>query len=71
MKDIKIGKILFTRKAILLIAFCLFLNGMTIGAIVAYKEVANDINFLIIYIFIFMPYFLFFKNIKKHIVELE
>ena len=37
MKDIKIGKLVFSKKAILLIAFCLFLNGMLIGSMVAYK----------------------------------
>jgi len=73
MKDFKIGKLLISKKAILLIAFCLFLNGMVIGAFVALNEKAvnHSINLLIVFTAIFIPYIMFFKSIKKNIAELK
>ncbi|KUF39404.1 hypothetical protein HX017_01740 [Myroides marinus] len=38
MKELRVGKLLIRRKAILLIAFVLFVLGMSIGASVAMKE---------------------------------
>lgn len=73
MRDLKIGKLLITKKAILLIAFCLFLNGMAIGALVALdkKETNNSMNVLILFVTLFVPYILFFKSIRRNVIELK
>ncbi len=72
MENLKIGRLVFKKKAILLMAFCLFLNGMTIGALVANHQVSDKkLNFIIFYVAIFIPYLLLFKSIKKNIIELE
>lgn len=70
MKDLRIGKLVFSKKSILLIALCIFINGMTIGVMVAYNE-TNDknLNFILFYISIFIPYLLMFKTIKSNISE--
>jgi len=72
MKDLKIGKIIIKVKAIIIIAFCLFLNGSVIGAAAAHTQVTETgINPLLIYILIFLPYIIMFKSIKNNITELE
>ncbi|MGJ1404603.1 MULTISPECIES: hypothetical protein [Sphingobacterium] len=72
MKDLKIGKIIIKVKAIIIIAFCLFLNGSVIGAVAAHTQVTEKgINSLLIYILIFLPYIIMFKSIKNNITELE
>ena len=70
MKALRIGKLVFSKKSILLIALCIFINGMTIGVMVAYNE-TNDknLNFILFYISIFIPYLLMFKTIKSNISE--
>lgn len=67
MKDIKIGKLIFNFKSILLISICLFLNGMTIGVYAILKE---SINFMFLFVLIYVPYIFLYKKIKKNIVEL-
>ena len=42
MKSIQIGKLVFNKKAILLLTFCIFLNGLIIGALVAYNQLTNN-----------------------------
>jgi len=50
MKDIKIGYLIFTKKSILIIAFCLFLNGANIGIMVAMKSNSSFIfNYLLFF----------------------
>lgn len=72
MKSIKLGKLIFNRKAIFLIAFCLFLNGVLIGALVAYNQDANEsINVILLLFLIFLPYLLFYKSIGKNITEMN
>lgn len=69
MKELKVGSLVFKKKAVFLTAFCLFLNGMLIGAMVAYKqENAESLNFLPFYILFFLPYLLVIKPIKQNIV---
>jgi len=72
MKDIKIGKLVFSKKAILLIAFCLFLNGMLIGSMVAYKQHTNGgVNFMVLYVMMFLPYLFFYRAVKRNITEVK
>ncbi len=68
MINLKIGKLLFNKKAVLTIAFCLFLNGIIIGLMVASN---NKSNFLLYYISIFLPYVFFFTTIKRNITEIK
>ncbi|RKD98754.1 hypothetical protein [Marinifilum flexuosum] len=70
MKPLKIGKLYFNKKAILLIAFCLFLNGILIGALVAYQQNRGEsISPILLMALMFVPYILFSKGIKKNINE--
>ena len=68
MKDIKIGNLIFTKKSILILAFCLFLNGINIGVMLAMKS--NNF-FLLNYILFFLPYILFYKSIKNNVIEIK
>lgn len=68
MKDLKIGKLIFKKKALLLIAFCLFLNGITIGLMVASE---SNHNFMFYYISLLIPYILFYKTIKDNVIEIK
>lgn len=70
MKDLKIGRLLIKKKALLIIALCLFINGMVIGAAVAFKQTTRqDLNVLVMYVAIFLPYILLFKSITSNIEE--
>jgi len=72
MKSLKIGKLIFNRKAIFLIAFCLFLNGVLIGTLVAYNQDSNEsLNVILFMFMIFLPYILFYKSIGKNIKEIN
>ncbi len=64
----KIGKLIFHRKAILMIALCLFLNGIIIGLMAAGND--KD-NFLFYYISISIPYIFFFRTIRNNITEVK
>ena len=72
MNDLKIGNLVFTKKAVGLIAFCLFLNGSIIGAMVAYKAShPAGINVIVLYAGMFLPYLVLGKSIRKNIIELN
>lgn len=72
MKNIQIGKLIFTKKAILTLAFCLFINGLLIGGLVAYGK-SNAVNdlFYMFYVSLFIPYVLLYKTIKAGIIEVK
>lgn len=70
MKSIKIGNLVLNQKAILLIIFCLFLNGVTIGVLVASNQLNNNgINIFILLLLLILPYILFSRTISKNISE--
>jgi len=68
MKDIKIGKLLFNRKSILLSAVFLFFNGIVIGT---YAVIGIKDNFILFYIAIFIPYLLLLNKIRKNVKEIK
>lgn len=68
MKDIKLGKLLFNKKSIILISICLFLNGITIGA---YASIGGNINFIFLFVAIYAPYLFLYKRIKNNVIELK
>ena len=70
MKDVKLGALTFKPKATLLIAVCLFFNGLLIGVMVAYKNLTgNSISLFIIYPLMFVPYLLNIKGIRNNMIE--
>ena len=72
MKSIQIGKLIFTKKAILLLVFCLFLNGFILGGIVTYKQLDNGtINPVLLLLLLLLPYIIFIKKIGKNIKEVD
>lgn len=68
MKELKIGKLIFNKTAITLLVCCLFFNGLVIGFSAAY---AKDINILLFYLMILLPYLFLYKKIKKNIREIK
>ncbi|WP_313377067.1 hypothetical protein [Chishuiella sp.] len=68
MKDVKIGKLIFTPKAILLIALWMFINGLIIGA---YAVLNNQINFMFLFTVLLVAFFILIKQIKKYIKEIK
>lgn len=66
--EIKIGKLIFTPKAILLITLCMFINGLLIGA---YVVLNDQINFMYLYLALFVAYFILIKQVKKYIKEIK
>jgi len=72
MKNIQIGKLIFTKKAILTLAFCLFINGISLGALITFnKNNEGNNTFLLFYFSLFIPYILLYKTIKKNIIEIK
>ena len=70
MRDLKIGALTFKPTAIKRIALCLFLNGMLIGLMVAYKKYTGDsVSLFIIYPLMFLPYLLNRKTIRRNMLE--
>ncbi len=69
-KEINIGKYILTKRAVLYIAFLLFLVGVVVGASYALYRCTNTIkttNFIIYFIF-FVPIFtLFIPKIRNEI----
>jgi hypothetical protein len=68
----QIGKLKFNRKALRLIILCLFLNGVIIGAMVAFKQDGGGawaVPFGVI--LMFSPYVTLRKEISKNIAELK
>lgn len=66
--EIKIGKLIFTPKAILLITLWMFINGLLIGA---YAVLNDQINFMYLYLALFVAYFILIKQVKKYIKEIK
>lgn len=69
MKALKVGSLVMNGKAVGVIAFCLFLNGMLIGAGVGVGESTNNGGGLLrsFLVALFVPYLLFFKTIRNNI----
>ena len=58
MKSIQIGKLIFNKKAILLLTFCIFLNGVIIGGIAAYTQLKiSGINTIMLIVMLLLLYF--------------
>lgn len=71
MKSIKIGNLLFNKKALYLLLFCLFVNGIIIGAAVASnQENESAANVIFLMITLFMPYLILFKSFSKNIKDI-
>ena len=72
MKLLKIGKLIFNKKAILILTFCLFLNGVVIGASIAAKQLDDiSISIFILMPLMFLPYVLLRKRISGNIEEIN
>lgn len=71
MKDLKIGQLLFTKKAILLIAVRLFILGIAIGVSVALKETHSQWTLLIIFLGVLLALLSFRKTTRENIIELN
>lgn len=72
MKSIKIGKLVFNKKAIRSIILALFLNGCAIGASVASQQISgNSVSPILIMLFIFMPHILLWNSISKNVEEVK
>jgi uncharacterized membrane protein YfcA len=72
MKSLKLGNLVFNKKAILLLAFCLFINGIVIGALVAsHQSNSQKTNVLVLMMFLLSPYLLLHKSIRKNIKEIN
>jgi|UPI00039B4276 hypothetical protein len=70
MKSIQIGKLVFYKKAILVVTFCLFLNGVVIGASIAAEQLDDiSISIFILMPLLFLPYVLLRKRISNNIQE--
>lgn len=68
MKDIRLGKLQFNKKSIILISICLFLNGMVIGA---YASIGGNINLIFLLVAIYTPYLFLYKRIKDNVTKLQ
>ena len=65
MKSIKIGKLFFSRKTILTIAFGLFCTGIIFGAFIASSHTTDsNFNFPLFLLFNVPVWFVLRKNIK-------
>ena len=72
MKSINIGHLVFNKKAILLIAFCIFIKGIVIGALVAsHQNGSQNTNIFFLIMFMLSPYLLLQKSIRKNIKEIN
>jgi len=68
MKTLKIGKLILNEKAIVFIIFCLFLNGILIGTMVAFgQDSSKSISPILILALLFAPYIVFYKIIGRNI----
>ena len=68
MKTLKIGKLILNKKAIAFILFCLFLNGLLIGTMVAFgQDSSKTISPILILALMLAPYILFYKIIGRNI----
>lgn len=71
MKDLKIGQLIFTKKAILLIAFRLFLLGIAIGVSVALKEEHSQWTLAILFLGVLLSVMSFRKTTRENIIDLS
>jgi|AntRauMFilla1563_2_1112583.scaffolds.fasta_scaffold06407_3 hypothetical protein len=72
MKSIKIGNLVFNKKALYLLLFCLFVNGIIIGASIAYnQENESATNIILLMVMLFMPYLILFKSFSRNIKDVE
>lgn len=70
MKLIKIGKLIFSRKTILTIAFGLFCTGVLLGAFIASSiETNSNFNFPLFFLSNVPVWFVLKKNIKIELME--
>lgn len=63
--ELKIGKLLLSRKGFQLIVFCGLLQGIILGAYYAATEGGKDVPIPIIFLFLFLPLISLWKAIKK------
>jgi len=71
MKQIIIGKLTFTRKAILLIAFGFFLTGVLLGVFIFLSIKSNSSFNIIFYLILNIPiWILLTPKIRKEITEI-
>lgn len=69
LKEIKIGSMILTKRANLLIMFALFLFGILLGAFVGLAEdVESGLNWPILLIFYIPIVFILYKPLKKSII---
>ena len=69
---LKIGQLIFTKKALQAIALVLFFQGAVIGFLVAYvQDSGNAPHTFLIFLGMFVPYFLLRKRINQNIIDLS
>lgn len=69
---LKIGQLIFTKKALQSIILVLFFQGAVIGLTVAYvQDSGNAPHAFLIFLGMFLPYFLLRKRINKNIIDLS
>ncbi|TCD12787.1 hypothetical protein EZ449_01705 [Pedobacter frigidisoli] len=72
MKDIKIGNTIITKKAVLKIAFLLFIVGIFIGGQIAVKEKGKSNSFLLLSSIILIPiFYMIVPSIKREIFRVR
>ncbi len=71
MKDIQIGQLIFTKKAVLLIAFRFFLLGMAIGVSVALKDEHANWALPIIFSGVILSLLTFRKTTAENIIDVN
>lgn len=70
MKDLKIGALVITKKALLLILLALFIDGIIFGAFVASNLLyGKSINIIVLLVLLLMPFIILYKPISKNIHE--
>jgi hypothetical protein len=71
VRELKIGKLLFKAKAIQLIAFAIFIDGIILGGFIASSILGDKtINIFILMILLFITWVPFFSAISKNVEEL-
>ena len=69
LKEIKIGSVILTKRANILIIGALFLFGILLGAFAGLSEdVESDMNWPLLFIFYIPILFMLYKPLKKSIV---
>jgi hypothetical protein len=71
MRELKIGKLLFKAKAIQLIAFAFFIDGIILGGFIAFSILGDkNINIFLLMILLFITWVPLFSTISKNVEEL-